>query len=59
MSVARRVGTQVAVVYADLDEFKPVNDTYGHDIGDMVLQEVALRLQASVRGSDTVARLGG
>ncbi|WP_431257587.1 diguanylate cyclase domain-containing protein [Roseateles chitinivorans] len=49
----------VAVCYLDLDGFKPVNDTHGHDAGDVVLKEVALRLQQSLRGNDVVARLGG
>lgn len=49
----------LAVCFVDLDNFKPVNDTFGHDTGDRVLIEVARRLQVSVRGGDTVARLGG
>ncbi len=47
------------VLYMDLDRFKPINDELGHDVGDMVLQEVARRLQAKVRRGDTVARVGG
>ena len=50
---------QLAVCFVDLDKFKPINDTFGHDTGDRVLIEVAKRLQTSVRGDDTVARLGG
>lgn len=56
---ARRKGTSVAVIMADLDNLKPVNDTYGHLAGDAVLREVANRLRASVRGYDAVGRFGG
>jgi len=50
---------KAAVIYIDLDDFKMVNDGFGHDIGDEVLNAVAQRLQANVRSVDTVARLGG
>ncbi|BBH69225.1 hypothetical protein ACTI_59100 [Actinoplanes sp. OR16] len=49
----------VAVLYLDLDGFKRVNDTFGHDAGDLVLSTVARRLSGAVRGSDLVVRLGG
>jgi diguanylate cyclase (GGDEF)-like protein len=49
----------VAVYVLDLDGFKPVNDQHGHDVGDVLLSAVALRLQALVRGSDLVSRMGG
>lgn len=56
---ARRSRTGVAVLYLDLDLFKKINDAWGHEAGDSVLREVARRLKACVRRSDTVARLGG
>lgn len=56
---ARREGTPLAVLYFDLDRFKPVNDTWGHGVGDRLLQAVAERVCGCLRGSDTVARVGG
>lgn len=50
---------RLAVLFVDLDDFKPINDTLGHAVGDDVLREVARRLQASVRPGDTLARMGG
>jgi len=52
-------GHQAALLFIDLDGFKPLNDLFGHGFGDTVLREVAQRLQALARGGDTVARLGG
>jgi len=56
---ARRSGCRLAVMFIDLDGFKAVNDTMGHDAGDYVLKEIAGRLLSCVRESDTVARAGG
>ena len=55
----RRTPSTLALLLIDLDNFKEVNDTLGHEVGDTVLREVAMRLRDSVRRSDTVARLGG
>jgi len=59
LALARRHHTLAALLYLDLDGFKPINDTYGHDAGDLLLTEVGRRLQGCVRASDTVARMGG
>ncbi|HUQ25394.1 MAG TPA: EAL domain-containing protein [Burkholderiales bacterium] len=59
LSQATRHGRRLAVLFLDLDRFKIINDTLGHDVGDAVLREVARRLTESLRASDTVARLGG
>ncbi len=59
MQHARRYEKQLALLFLDLDHFKAVNDSLGHDAGDELLQEVARRLKKSVRESDVVARLGG
>ncbi|GEM_PF-1760203 len=58
-AVAARSGRQIVLMYLDLDNFKPVNDNYGHHAGDIVLREVAQRLRGCVRRSDTVARVSG
>jgi len=56
---ASRKGNKVAVLLLDLDHFKQVNDTYGHRIGDLTLQQVVMRLSSRMRVSDTLARSGG
>jgi len=56
---ARRDNVKIAVLYLDLDGFKLINDTLGHDAGDALLREAAKRILSSVRESDTVARMGG
>ncbi len=59
LHMAHRQKSMIAILLIDLNNFKNINDTYGHEAGDMVLKVVARRLQASVRDSDTVARLSG
>ncbi|GAO27109.1 diguanylate cyclase [Alicycliphilus sp. B1] len=59
MDSARASDLPLALVFLDLDYFKEVNDTFGHDMGDELLRQVARRLQSCVRSSDQVARLGG
>jgi diguanylate cyclase (GGDEF)-like protein len=56
---AKRDSTLLALIFVDLDKFKPVNDVHGHAVGDQLLQAVAHRLSTCVRESDTVARVGG
>ena len=59
LAKARRDKTHLAVMYLDLDNFKPVNDTLGHALGDLLLKDAARRMRHGVRESDTVARAGG
>jgi diguanylate cyclase (GGDEF)-like protein len=59
VDVAARTHAWPAVLYLDLDGFKPVNDEYGHDVGDAVLRTIAIRLRGCLRPADTAARLGG
>jgi len=60
LAQARREKNKLALMFLDLDNFKPVNDTLGHDIGDLLLKEVAARLESCVRReTDTVSRVGG
>ncbi len=59
LAASQRSGRKGALLFIDLDNFKTLNDTLGHDMGDLLLQQVAERLSACVRESDTVARLGG
>ncbi|MDE1949337.1 MAG: EAL domain-containing protein [Burkholderiales bacterium] len=59
IKASRRVGKPLALMFLDLDRFKDVNDSLGHDFGDALLKEAARRLVAAVRETDTIARLGG
>ncbi|MCK0164171.1 diguanylate cyclase [Marinobacter sp. S6332] len=59
LNTSIRQGTTFACLYLDLDKFKPINDLYGHAVGDTVLQSVALKISKLVRSVDTIARIGG
>jgi diguanylate cyclase (GGDEF)-like protein/PAS domain S-box-containing protein len=56
---AQRENSSIALMFIDLDKFKPINDSYGHETGDWVLQMVARRIESGLRASDTAARVGG
>lgn len=59
LETAKRNKTSIALLFIDLDHFKEINDSLGHDVGDEILKTVSLRLQKVIRNEDTVARLGG
>jgi diguanylate cyclase (GGDEF)-like protein len=57
--VASREKGSLSILFIDMDEFKPINDSFGHSAGDLVLNEVAQRIKGCLRESYTVARIGG
>lgn len=59
IAFAKRHGTRVGVLFVDLDEFKQINDTFGHSVGDAAVQLAARRIEAQIRQSDTISRHGG
>jgi len=59
LQLAKRNSSLLAILYLDLDKFKPINDTYGHHAGDVILQNVTDRILNNIRSTDTLARLGG
>ncbi|MBV7299107.1 EAL domain-containing protein [Enterovibrio paralichthyis] len=59
MKLAKRHQHYIAVIFLDLDGFKPVNDNFGHDVGDVLLQQLAKRMKYALRECDTIARIGG
>lgn len=59
LTISARTGKRGAILYLDVDDFKKLNDTYGHDMGDLLLKQLSERLLSCVRESDSVARLGG
>lgn len=59
LALARRNHGRLALMFIDIDRFKPINDSWGHAVGDLVLQEAARRMSSCIRASDTVGRIGG
>ncbi|MFZ6657110.1 ABC transporter substrate-binding protein [Undibacterium sp. TJN19] len=59
LALAKRNMTRLALMYIDLDRFKPINDSFGHSVGDLLLQQAAERMKSCLRDSDTVGRIGG
>lgn len=59
LSLAQRAGEHLAVMFLDLDNFKSINDTLGHTVGDRLLMDTAVRLKAAIREEDSISRLGG
>jgi diguanylate cyclase (GGDEF)-like protein len=59
LAYAKRHNRRFAIIFLDLDEFKPINDNFGHAVGDRVLKQAAMRLQKTIRATDTVGRIGG
>lgn len=59
LELAKRHATKLALLFIDLDQFKPVNDTWGHRLGDLLLRAVAERMKPRVRAADTIGRIGG
>ena len=59
LAVAKRQKTQLGLLFIDLNDFKPINDNYGHNLGDHLLQTIATRMQACIRETDIVSRIGG
>ena len=59
LALAKRNKMRLALMFLDLDQFKPINDTLGHQVGDLLLKAVSQRLQEGIRETDTVARIGG
>jgi len=59
LEIARRQNSRLEILFVDLNRFKPVNDTYDHEVGDTLLKAVGDRLEETLRVADTVARVGG